>query len=152
VTVIAWDGKTLAADRQATRQGTVHAVRKLHRVRHYICGICGSADVGFALLEWLEHKGSPVDDRREWPAQQATDEWAVLVVVDTRTRKMVWYGRQPYAHETTSPFIAWGSGRDIATGAMACGKSAVEAVEIACQFDADCGMGVDSMSLDDDAN
>lgn len=41
------------------------------------------------------------------------------------------------------PFWAAGSGADYAMGAMAAGKDAKEAVEIACRFDINCGLGVD---------
>ncbi len=39
----------------------------------------------------------------------------------------------------TAPFVAIGSGRDIAMGAMAAGATAMEAAEIACEFSVGCG-------------
>ena len=43
-------------------------------------------------------------------------------------------------------FAAWGSGRDFALTAMHLGKSAREAVEIACLFENGCGNGVDVLT------
>ncbi len=45
------------------------------------------------------------------------------------------------------PFAAIGSGSGIALGAMAAGKTAAEAVEIAARFDSGTGNGVDVLEL-----
>jgi ATP-dependent protease HslVU (ClpYQ) peptidase subunit len=42
---------------------------------------------------------------------------------------------------------ATGSGRDYALAAMHCGKTAREAVEIACLFETGCGNGVDELEV-----
>ena len=43
--------------------------------------------------------------------------------------------------------FAIGSGRDFALAAMHLGKTAVEAVEVACHFDSGCGNGIDTLTL-----
>jgi ATP-dependent protease HslVU (ClpYQ) peptidase subunit len=45
------------------------------------------------------------------------------------------------------PFMAWGSGRDFALGAMAMGATAREAVAVACRFNVYCGNGIDAFDL-----
>jgi ATP-dependent protease HslVU (ClpYQ) peptidase subunit len=46
------------------------------------------------------------------------------------------------------PFIAFGAGRDYAMAAMHLGCDAHRAVEVACVFDTGCGMGIDTLELD----
>ena len=53
--------------------------------------------------------------------------------------------------QTPNPFVvedkqwAIGSGRDYAIAAMHLGRTAAEAVAVACLFDVSCGMGIDTM-------
>ena len=54
---------------------------------------------------------------------------------------------QEHPVELHSEFDAWGSGGDVALGALYCGKSAVEAVEIACKVDVNSGLPVNSGSF-----
>jgi hypothetical protein len=43
--------------------------------------------------------------------------------------------------------LAFGSGRDYAEAAMFLGCDAKRAVEVACQFQTDCGNGIDTLRL-----
>jgi len=89
------------------------------------------------LVQWYENGADP----KEWPQCQSTDTWARIIVVDQIGAK--YCERQPAFVRIEDPFFAWGSGRDFALAAMYLGKSAGEAVEIACFFDAGCGKGID---------
>jgi hypothetical protein len=57
------------------------------------------------------------------------------------------YCAGPYPMRNRSERWAWGSGRDFALAAMHLGKTAAEAVEVACLFQSDCGLGVDHVEL-----
>jgi len=45
-------------------------------------------------------------------------------------------------------FCAMGGGRDYALAAMFLGKSALEAVQVACALDITCGKGIDVLELE----
>lgn len=47
-----------------------------------------------------------------------------------------------------APYLSWGSGEQIAIGALAMGASAAEAVRIACQYDHNSGLPVLELKLD----
>jgi hypothetical protein len=46
MTVIVWDGKTLAADKQATQADLKRKVTKIHRLRGHLVGVSGDWDRG----------------------------------------------------------------------------------------------------------
>lgn len=143
MTVIAWDGKVLAADKQSTSAGLRTTTTKLRRLLSgEVLAYCGDADSGRAVAEWYADGADPA----KWPkCQSDKDDWARLIVGSRNGIKV--YERQPYGMPIEDKFIAWGSGRDFAIGAMARGASAVEAVKIAMRFDTGCGMGIDKVRL-----
>ena len=140
MSVIAWDGKTIAADRQMTSGDMGVTCCKLVRLpSRAIVGWTGTAECGLVLLDWLNGK-------REWPKfQEDKERWTRLVMVDD---KGVWfYEQEPVPIQVLDKFMAWGSGRDFAMGALAMGATAERAVEIANQFCVTCGMGVDVFEI-----
>lgn len=144
MTCIAWDGKTLAADKRATCCGVAVTTTKIRRVERdgALLGWTGDQDSGELLAEWYE-KGA---EREKWPEfQKDKDDWCRLIVVNSGG---VWtYERKPVAVRVEDPYMAWGSGRDFALAALHLGKSACEAVAVACLFNTDCGNGVDSLEM-----
>lgn len=141
MTIIAWDGKTLAADRQSTSNNMRRTTRKIHRVRDGLIAITGSGCHGVALLDWFNGDRNP----SAWPKESA--EIANIIHV-TSDGVFVYAGDLPaFGEPVLDAFIAFGSGRDYAMTAMHLGKTAAEAVEIACLFDVSCGMGVDTLEL-----
>ena len=117
MSVVAWDGRYLVADRMAECAGATYQVSKLIvvEVQDKKIGIAatGEFDGIGPLVDWFV-SGKPTD---KWPsAQQTSDKWTRLIVVEDG--KLHWYERTPYALGTTSPFMAFGAGRDFALGAM----------------------------------
>lgn len=143
MTVIAWDGKTLAADKQSTQANMARTVTKIYRVPNGMIGICGSAVHGMELLEWFRNGRQ----RDKFPFPKSKDEIAHVLYIDLETVAIYNGETGPFPEYCESPFIAAGSGRDYAMAAMHLGKSAREAVEVACHFDVTCGMGVDTLDL-----
>lgn len=143
MSVIAWDGKSIAADKQATSSGLREKTTKLRRIETgEVLAVVGEQDCGRALIAWYE-KGAELGS---WPAFQADEKlWTRLIVADSSGARV--YERQPYAVPVEDPFMAWGSGRDYAMGAMARGATAREAVEIAMRFDNGCGLGIDEVTF-----
>lgn len=142
MTVIAWDGKTLAADKQATAGSLKRTVTKLRRLdSKRIAGVAGNMSAGVAMLKWLMSK-----KKGRFPLDVESDEYSCSVLVIERGKILVYEGA-PDPLEFEDECFAIGSGRDFALAAMHCGKTAAEAVLVTQQFDCGCGNGVDTLTL-----
>lgn len=144
MTCIAWDGKTLAADKQSTSHGMRRTTTKIHRVSDGMIAMCGGGAHCYALLAWFKSQRNP----EEWP--QCTDEDSSGSVIHfTRDGVFVYNGAGfPCGEPIEDKFIAFGCGRDYAMAAMHLGRTAIEAVEVACVFDTGCGMGIDTLEFE----
>lgn len=119
MTVIAWDGKTLAADKQRNYMGTISRCTKIRRLASgEVAAIAGNEATGLVLIDWYVRGSNPA----EWPEAQKTDDWARLVIASKAGLK--YYEKQPIAIESQEPFFAFGTGMDVALGAMAMGATA----------------------------
>ena len=138
MSVVAWDGKYVAADRQGTSGNLICVCRKLMKIRGYGVGFIGRADTGALMAEWFR-EGAKVSN---FPCDvQQSDSGATLIVVG---RVKAWeICEYPLFEEVRDPFWAWGTGREVALGAMAMGVDAKTAVETAMRFDVNCGVGMD---------
>lgn len=142
MSVIAWDGETLAADRQGTSAGMRHAVKKIYKINDELIGITGSFDNGIALLNWYKDP-----DNYPFPECQKTEDYSGLLIIEKDGSIWVVH-KQPFKLQFFSKFHAVGAGRDFAMAAMYLGSSSTEAVRIASIYETSCGMGVDSLTFD----
>lgn len=144
MTVIAWDGIVLAADKQATNAGLKFKSTKITRVGGSLLFSAGDADYIALMYQWFEEGALP----EKFPScQNDKDNWVTLNVI--KKDKSIWrYERTPVARRVEEEKFACGSGRDYALAAMYMGASAVKAVEIACHFDNGCGLGIDTLYLE----
>lgn len=146
MTCIAWDGRTLAADKQTTVAGMRITTTKLYlTVSGLLVGGAGDTHEIKQGYKWFE------DGRQQhaMPPCMATSDGPEFIVIEqklSRTLVLV-YGRGPVPFEVLDRQFAIGSGRDFAMAAMYCGKSAASAVEVAIHFNTGCGRGVDTMRL-----
>lgn len=142
MTIIAWDGKTLAADKAATNAGFANTVTKIYRIPGGLVGFAGDGDSALDLLAWFKAGMVAAD----YPACQKGDNRASAIFIDDERR--IWgYDKSPNAQLNEQPFAAMGCGRDYALAAMYLGKTASEAVQVACALDAYCGNGIDTLEL-----
>lgn len=142
MSVVCWDGHTLAADKRATLGSLIRTTTKIRRIGEFLCGYSGDAAQGEEMLAWFA-RGAIAS---EFPASQRDkDDWAGLLVIGRGS--ITRYERTPYPLHYEDVQFAIGSGRDFALAAMHCGKTAREAVEIACIFDNGCGNGVDALEF-----
>ena len=141
MTIIAWDGKTLAADKASTDVGYLRTVTKIFRVPGGVVAFAGSAANALALLEWFRAGR----DVAKWPKTQEDGDQAASALFADENNFLWRYSTTPYPERSEDPFDAIGSGRDYALAAMHLGHSARVAVEVACALDNSCGKGVDSM-------
>lgn len=142
MTVIAWDGRTIACDSQANDNGVkVHTV-KLVRIKSAWTAVSGSIRMGIAMRHWLASDGA------EFPEVGERDEGTRLIVFSPEVVNV--YEGVKYPSEYTDKIMAWGCGSHIAIGAMGHGADAVEAVRIACKYEVDCGGDVLSAEIGDE--
>lgn len=141
MTIIAYDGKMLAADRQATQSGFAMTVTKLRRTPDGMAASTGDSDVARALLAWAEGGRKPKD----FPPEAKGNNAQLLVV--TSDGKLLLYSGSVHAIELHDRFVAFGCGRDYALAAMHLGHDAEAAVQVACELDIYCGNGIDTMRL-----
>jgi len=144
MSVVAWDGKTVAADRRACIADAAMTTTKIWKMADgLIVATTGDCSFGIAMLQWWKDGAQA----KKWPPFQATDDWARLIIFDPLTKPYC-YERQPVKQVVEDPFMAWGSGRDFALGAMAMGATAFEAVAVASRFNVYCGNGIDAFDLE----
>ena len=145
MTVIAWDGESLAADRAVDIGGISFEATKLRRIRGdhgvTLMGFAGSGARFTQLVEWFIAGANP----ETYPKREA-DDHSVLVCIDlleagaARIRRFETTG---YPLQLEDKFYADGAGRDVALAALHCGKSAREAVVLAIKLLGCCGKGID---------
>ena len=93
------------------------------------------------MVTWYLDGANP----EKLPKFQEGDGWAQLVVA---TPEECFYLEDTAEKiKVEGEYMAWGSGRDFAMGALAMGADAKQAVEVACRFSVSCGMGVDVADL-----
>lgn len=141
MTCIAWDGRTLAADKRATSAGGIgRAVTKIAQHGGCLLAMTGDWDTAAEMREWFIAGAVPGD----FPPK-AREDVATLIVF--RAGVIDAYGVGPYPMRIEAEKAAFGSGRDFAEAAMHLGCNARKAVEVACNFQTDCGNGIDTLEL-----
>ena len=157
MTVIAWDGKIIAADKQASRNGLVRSTTKLTKTIfekphgrgeiEYIAGFSGTEQTGLIMLSWFEN-GARKEDFPETQRDKNTEGnyWSEFIAVNKDGLKYYTLWHVPL--HISEKLFAIGTGDELALGAMAAGASAIKAVEIACEWDKDCGRGIDAYDIE----
>ena len=139
MTTIAWDGRTLAADRaRVNGRGTVQACLKIFDCGAYVYGGTGDFVDLTVICRWLR-AGAKWKDR---PA--VTEGNGGLVVRKKDGVLFILDGNPATLCEVPRGFTAAGSGSPYALAAMECGRTARQAVEVAMKFDDGTALGVDS--------
>ncbi len=144
MTVIAWDGKTLAADKQ---MGMAYP-RRVTKIRRLasgeLVGVTGNFDQGLVLISWYEAGADP----SSFPAFQADHEKNSELIIVRTDGVVCSLSNQPVAMPLENTQHAVGSGRDFAAAAMYLGCDARRAVEITIALAGDCGVGIDTLELE----
>lgn len=146
MTTIAWDGKTMAADRIGVVDGQKVLVDKIYSLSDgSIAGIAGSLTRGLEIIAWLEKTMNHEDI--EFPLQTSQDEpenSAWVLVVDG-SANITLYTNSPEGVVLHDEKVSLGSGGKEARVAMHFGEDARSAVEVSALFDPDTGSEVQTM-------
>lgn len=139
MTTIAWDGKTLAADRQCNAGGIrdLKVTKILKRKDGAICGAAGRASEMGGFHRWFlagEKKSSP----------KLSEKSAAFIV--RPSGKLVIFDEDGWFEADPGPY-AIGTGWEIARATMFLGFNAVKAVETAAALDSNTNNEVDTLEL-----
>ena len=148
MSIVVWDGTSLAADRQATNFNMRFETRKIFRLAdNEVVAFTGGTPEVCGLLDWVKN-GSK---KEEWPKfQEDKEHWARMILVSKDSMGAITvniYEHLPYPFKHYGRFSAWGVGRDFAIGALEMGADAKRAVEVTCKYNTDCGLGVDVFTV-----
>ena len=142
MSIIVWDGKTLAADTMACNGNLRRYCTKVWRKGDMLIGGAGTATGIQAMLNWVD-RGM---DAESFPKDMTED--SVLWIVN-KNGNMAKFENTPYPLTYHDKRWADGSGRDFAYGAMEMGADAATAVKVAMKHDAYCGGKVETVSFND---
>ncbi len=143
MTIICYDGTTLAGDRRACTGTTINMTTKLFRVKDGIMGVAGSACGTTEFIEWF----NGAREVGSFPHNLRTEEDGCAALFVGKDNKVWVYACSPTPMQIIGKFTAVGSGSEGAMVAMYLGKSASEAVKIVAKFNCACGNGVDTLKL-----
>jgi hypothetical protein len=146
MTIIAFDKKTLAADKQCNFGDGKCKTTKIHKVLHHVVGMTGKACDDYRLCRWIE-KGMVIED---WPFVEEDEELMEAIVINTKTGEVRRYTTECkgyYEDLSEADFFAIGAGCNYAMMAMHLGYSAEDAVLKTNELCPTCGLGVDVIQL-----
>ena len=107
MTIVAWDGTTLAADKRAVQAGLIRTLTKIFKVRGYLCAYTHNAGQGEEMLDWFR-QGADVSKFPE--SQRDKDDWSDLLTISPE--KIIYkYARNPFPIKFEDKIFAIGSGR-----------------------------------------
>jgi hypothetical protein len=146
MTVLAWDGRTLAADKRGNIYGLNFTCTKLFRVGpDMLVGVHGELCRGLQLVDWVRSGKDP----QLHPHQDKDDATFLLII--HRGGRIERVESTGFGITIEDKQWADGSGRDFAIAGMHLGLSAEDAVALASRFTNSCGNGVDTLCFDDEA-
>lgn len=129
MSVIVWDGVSVAADTLCVRGDSKTYSRKIFKIDGYVIGAVGPSDYAEAMLAWLR-KNPANPPMEEFPKDtQSKDDFAIGVVFRADEQPRV-YDRVPFPTIPLGDKFAVGSGRDCAIVALRLGASVYHAVEV----------------------
>jgi hypothetical protein len=145
MTTIAFDGKTLAADRCSWSAGVRRKVRKVFKVQRdgqvFLVALSGDAGFALAVLAWMRGGARPDPAFFHAPTEFSR---VCAVAVDER-RQVHTLSNALHWESFRERQFAHGAGQEFAWGALEAGASAAQAVRIAIKRSDYAGFGVDTV-------
>ncbi len=140
MTIIVWDGTTLATDRAATDGAAQWETEKAWvtytEIGKVILSGAGPLQTILTMRDWFKAGALP----NEFPSVQLSPQFCHFVVITPLGLSRYEQGPIPIEHGRLK--CAFGEGKDFAYGAMAAGANAATAVAIANEHSVHCGLGV----------
>lgn len=140
MTIIVWDGSSLAVDSGATDGFTIWEQEKVWKHGDELITGFGNTNAVLALRKWYLSGA----DENQFP--RMGDRRGELIVV-TIKNGLLRYEDSPHPLEHGFNKCAFGAGKDFAYGALAMGATAEQAAIIATKYSVYCGHGVKVFNL-----
>ena len=142
MTTIAWDGKTLAADREAGYGSIKFATQKLRQVADFMFAGAGAAEDIDAMARWLANGADPKE-------RLGLSESVLALAVDISSgQPFIICGKEmPSFRKLRAKQMAIGCGSDFVLACMVLGKTAPQAIRLAEKHISGTGLGVDSYTV-----
>lgn len=144
MTTIAFDGNALAADKQVTCGSMIGQTTKIRRINGMLVGVSGDASSLQMFADWIQLGGHA----EKYPQAFKDGDSCAMVIRGDGIVRLYEKAHLPLLLEQKR--YAIGSGREFAMAAMACGKTAREAVQIATSLDCYSGQGMDELRFTTD--
>jgi hypothetical protein len=131
MTVVAYRDGVLASDSLVNDNNTrCGETNKIGRTKDgWLWGFVGTAHYKDGFSTWAEERAG---DPPKIPVESGPG-----MLISPEGEVSEWWGDGWFVVE--APFAAWGSGSDLAVGAMAMGATAQQAVQVAIDFNVHCG-------------
>lgn len=149
MTAIVWDGKQLAADSLCVSGGVRMKAAKLFKLpTGHIVGVYGHFDRSADMLGWFKDNAQHGLDFDKYTkmVDKPKGEDAGIVVYFPVTGEVYEFDDTKWGFPILDDYMAWGSGREVALGAMYAGANAVTAVRAAARHMTSCDDGVVSFT------
>lgn len=153
MSVVVWDGKTLAADQAMWMNNIKYRVNKIHKVKttngetSFLVGGVGNSQFVKRGIDFLMSAGIvPKPDYKEYHDVKMDDYYFILV---DQHKRIYFYDASFTSIEILDPFTAIGAGTEVAIGALEAGADAKTAVEICMKRTDSAGIDISTVSFDD---
>lgn len=149
MTVIAWDGTTLAADREASDNWIkCFSTTKIARINGHLVGSAGPAAPACEMKAWFAAGADPATFHE---SLRKLDNLSMLVIAADGTIKLFQNTPYPIIYRAVNAVIGnrytIGAGKEAAMAVMLAGNGARRAVEIASLVCNGCGNGIDTLEF-----
>lgn len=150
MTTIAYKDGILAGDTLATGYNNhSYGNKKVFKTKYFLFGFTGTLAYLERSLEWIKkHEKPNVLEFNEIFDKDVFGEETTVLLINKNRKLFLSSDGKPF-YQARYKETALGSGGDYAIGAMACGKSAVEAVKVARSLDPRTGGAVTFVSTVD---
>lgn len=145
MTVIVWDGVSIASDKMVCNGSTAQAVTKIFRIGSELMGLTGNLSIGMEMIEWYREGAQP----EKYPTSNRTEDKGCSLIVIKGPRNVWKYESSPYPFLFEAKYCAFGSGDQVALGALYMGATAAEAVQAAIIYESNCGCGIDELKFEE---
>lgn len=145
MTTLVYRDGVIAADHQITEDYTKTHEQKIFFSGDAVIGITGDLYVSREFVNWYKKYATSTSKRINKP-EYFNDEFFECLVC-TKNKIATWSNYLLSVDMTYSDYIALGSGKDVANGALFVGASATDAVRAAAHHDLDTGGEVLSIDI-----
>lgn len=135
MTTVAWKDGIVAADTMGDHNGLKMPTTKILVAKAFVLGGAGGAHDFYGYFDAMKDSSLKEVLENGYPVEDQDEDIPAMILVSRSDPSKAWFLAATAWLPIVRPYHAIGSGRDFAIAAMHLGKSAVEAVDIAMQFD-----------------